>query len=175
MLSKLMNDWGDAEKKQSILIDIELREYFRYIKNEFVEMRELIGKMDMNKNAYYKADARLMQKKEELFKQANLLRWEIPPEEMNKMDKNLLIKNRDYAYSKMMPKVHQKFLYNFNFFKKETQHVHTLKENYGYYTYQLLSEFDRLRNLNGGRHKVHVTTVSSNHSDILADVKIFIL
>jgi hypothetical protein len=127
MLSKLMNDWGDAEKKQSILIDIELREYFRYIKNEFVEMRELIGKMDMNKNAYYKAEARLMQKKEELFKQANLLRWEIPAEEMNKLDKNQLIKNRDYAYSKMMPKVNRGYLNYFitlfNFFRKPNMFI----------------------------------------------------
>ena len=31
MLSKLMNDWGDAERKQALLIDVELKEYFRYI------------------------------------------------------------------------------------------------------------------------------------------------
>ena len=41
MLSKLMKDWGDAERKQSILIDVELKEYFRYIKNEFVEFKEV--------------------------------------------------------------------------------------------------------------------------------------
>ena len=41
MLSKLMNDWGDAEKKQSILVDVELKDYFRYIKNEFVEFKEV--------------------------------------------------------------------------------------------------------------------------------------
>jgi hypothetical protein len=105
MLSKLMNDWGESEKKQSILIDVELKEYFRYIKNEFVELRELIGKMDMNKNAYYKAETRLMQKKEELFKQGNILRWEIPSEDLNKLDKNALLKNKEYAFCKIMPKV----------------------------------------------------------------------
>jgi len=41
MLSKLMNDWGDAEKKQSILIDVELKEYFKYIKHEFIEFKEV--------------------------------------------------------------------------------------------------------------------------------------
>ena len=105
MLSKLMNDWGESEKKQSILIDVELKEYFRYIKNEFVELRELIGKMDMNKNAYYKAETRLIQKKEELFKQGNILRWEIPSEDLNKLDKNALLKNKEYAFCKIMPKV----------------------------------------------------------------------
>jgi len=41
MLSKLMNDWGEAEKKQTNLIDIELKEYFKYIKNEFVAFKDV--------------------------------------------------------------------------------------------------------------------------------------
>ncbi len=42
MLSKLMNDWGEAEKKQAVLIDVELKEYFRYIKNEFVAFKDVL-------------------------------------------------------------------------------------------------------------------------------------
>ena len=41
MISKLMNDWGEAERKQSILIDVELKEYFKYIKNEFVAYKDV--------------------------------------------------------------------------------------------------------------------------------------
>jgi hypothetical protein len=41
MLSKLMNDWGESEKKQSLLIDVELKEYFKYIKNEFVAFKDV--------------------------------------------------------------------------------------------------------------------------------------
>ena len=41
MLSKLMNDWGESEKKQSILIDVELKEYFKYIKNEFISYKDV--------------------------------------------------------------------------------------------------------------------------------------
>ncbi len=59
----------------------------------------------MNKNAYYKAETRLTQKKEDLFKQGNIARWEISPEELKKIDKNELLKNKDYAFSKMMYKV----------------------------------------------------------------------
>ena len=112
----------------------------------------------MNKSAYYKAEARLLLKKEELFKQGNISRWEINPEELKKIDKNELLKNREYAFSKMM--------------YKESAHVHSLKQNYGYYSYQVLFEFDRLRNLNGIRHKSHVVSVSQSHSDILADVNL---
>jgi hypothetical protein len=42
MISKLMNDWGEAERKQSILIDVELKEYFKYIKNEYVAFKDVI-------------------------------------------------------------------------------------------------------------------------------------
>jgi hypothetical protein len=60
----------------------------------------------MHKNAYYKAETRLNLKKEELFKQGNLIRWEISPEEIKKCDKNELMKNKEYAFSKMLVKVY---------------------------------------------------------------------
>jgi hypothetical protein len=41
MLSKLMSDWGDSFRKQAILIDVELKEYFKYMKKEFVEMKDV--------------------------------------------------------------------------------------------------------------------------------------
>ena len=100
-----MNDWGDAERKQALLIDIELKEYFRYIKNEFIAFKDVVAKMEMHKNAYYKAESRLMQKKEELFKQGNIARWELSPEDLKKYDKNELLKNKELAFNKMMQKV----------------------------------------------------------------------
>ena len=41
MLGKLMTDWGDSFRKQSLLIDTELKEYFKYIRNEFVALRDV--------------------------------------------------------------------------------------------------------------------------------------
>jgi hypothetical protein len=41
MLSKLMTDWSDSNQQQSVLIDIELKEYFKYIKNEFIALKEV--------------------------------------------------------------------------------------------------------------------------------------
>ncbi len=60
----------------------------------------------MNRNAFIKADTRLTQKKEELFKNPNISRWDISPEELKKCDKNVLVKNKDYAFSRMMHKVY---------------------------------------------------------------------
>ena len=41
MLCKLMNDWSDSFKKQAILIDVDLKEYFKYIKKEFVSIKDV--------------------------------------------------------------------------------------------------------------------------------------
>jgi hypothetical protein len=41
MLGKLMTDWGDSYRNQSILIDTELKEYFKYIRNEYAAFREV--------------------------------------------------------------------------------------------------------------------------------------
>ncbi len=64
----------------------------------------------MNRHAYYKAETRLTMKKEDLFRQGNIVRWEIPTEELKKVDKYDLLKNKDYAFSKMLVKVSVVFI-----------------------------------------------------------------
>jgi hypothetical protein len=100
-----MNDWGDAEKKESILTEVELKEYFKYIKNEFGALKDLMTKADINKSAFYKAETRLNLKKEELFKHGIIARWDMLPEDLKKYDKNELLRNKELAFSKMMAKV----------------------------------------------------------------------
>jgi hypothetical protein len=41
MLSKLMSDWGEAESKQTVLFKIELKEYFKFIRHEFVAFKDV--------------------------------------------------------------------------------------------------------------------------------------
>ena len=59
----------------------------------------------MNKAAFLKAETRLLSKKEDLFKQPNVSKWDISSEDMKKVDKSLLLKNKDYAFKFMMGKV----------------------------------------------------------------------
>lgn len=65
--------------------------------------------MDMNRSAYYKAETKLSQKKEELFRHGNVSKWEILPEELKNIDKNEISKNKEYAFSKMLGKVNNFF------------------------------------------------------------------
>ena len=41
ILSKVMQNWSEVEKKQMEILNINVREYFRYIKNEYHSMKDL--------------------------------------------------------------------------------------------------------------------------------------
>ena len=112
--------------------------------------------MENNKNAFYKAQEKVTLKKEEIFKAQNLSKMEIPSDEYNKIDKNRLVKDKDYAFSKMLP--------------KESNHLLGLKQNYGFYNSMLFFEYDRIRVLNSTKHKDQFIKVSEKHTDILTDV-----
>jgi hypothetical protein len=87
------------------LIEYELKEYFNYIRKEFISFKDLQSRVDSNKEAYYKSQAKLNLKKEELFKQGNINKWDMNFEDLKKYDKNDFIKNKDLSFSKMLPKV----------------------------------------------------------------------
>ena len=65
----------------------------------------MIGKYDINKAAYFKAESRLVAKKEDLFKNPNLNKWDIAPEDLKQVDKTKLTKDKEYAFKFMMSKV----------------------------------------------------------------------
>ena len=64
-----MQDWSETNKRQKILMNEYIREYFRYIKNEFISLKNLAQKVDNNKSKYTKAFEKLNSMKESLFKQ----------------------------------------------------------------------------------------------------------
>ena len=113
MLSLLTKGWsktiiinlGDSNLKQSSLIEYELKEYFNYIRKEFISFKDIQYKVDTNKEAYYKAESKLKLKKDELFKLGNVTKWDMNFEDLKKYDKSEYLKNKDLSISKMLPKV----------------------------------------------------------------------
>jgi len=59
--------------------------------------------MESNKYAFVKAETKLLQKKDEYFKTGNVPKWELSPEDAKL--KHELIKDKEVAFSKMLPKV----------------------------------------------------------------------
>lgn len=70
---------------------------------------------------------------------------------------NLLAKNKDYSFKYMLP--------------KESENVLGMKKLYGYYSTQLLNDFDRVRNLNAEKHKSQFIKLSEKLSEIITNVR----
>ena len=152
IMSKVMDDWREINKKQKILINEGIREYFRYVKNEFNSIKDLAIKVDNNRLIFMKAFEKLTSLKENVYKQ-DISNWGLNSFDMEL--KSQLLTNKNLAFSKMLP--------------NETKKVDELRHNYGFYLNSLISEFERIRELNGKRHKNHVINFIKNITETLND------
>jgi len=153
ILSKVMQNWSEAEKQQMEILNINVREYFRYIKNEYHSMKELGDRVESNKMIYKKAFDKLYFNKENLFKQQDLTQWGLSQSDLE--NKLMLLKNKELAFSKMLP--------------EETKRVNMFKEFYGSYINSIISEYERIRTLNAKRHKDNITIFIRHLTDCLTD------
>jgi hypothetical protein len=153
ILSKVMQNWSEVEKKQMEILNINVREYFRYIKNEYHSMKDLGDIVESNKMIYKKAFDKLYYNKENLFKQQDLTQWGLSTSDLE--NKLMLLKNKELAFSKMLP--------------EETKRVNMFKEFYGSYLNSIISEYERIRTLNAKRHKDNITIFIRHLTDCLTD------
>ena len=152
-MDKLMDDWSNSIKTQVNLINLNLREFFRYIKNEFKAMKEVANQCDIFRTSFYKAEEKLLSKKEDLYRRQDLLKWELDQSEL--VNKLKLIQDKQYAFSKMLP--------------KETHTVNYLKITYGAYLNSLIHEYQRIRELNGKRYPKQICTFSKSNASVITD------
>ena len=141
-MSKLFKTWSKILKEQNNIVNIDIREHFKFIRKSFVSMKDLANSIDNHKYNYQKTVKNLMNKKEDLFKRGDPTKWELDPK--NKLDFNIIANDKKTAIFKMCP--------------KETSNAINSKEFYGYYLNRALSEYERIRNLNGVLSKEIITT-----------------
>ena len=140
-LKDMFKNYSTLLKKQSCLINVNLREYFKYKKNVFRSMKDLTNIVDNYKLNYYKFKKNLITKKEDLFKKSDVSKWDLGP------NKNIsvvtLLKEKKIALPKML----------FN----ETNAVINMKQIYGYYLNRIISEYERIKKINNFEHKQNVS------------------
>ena len=78
-LNDLFKNWSTALKKDSTVININIREYFKYSKNTLRSMKEMLNTVEIYKQTYYKSKRNLITKKEELFKRSDVSKWDLGP------------------------------------------------------------------------------------------------
>ena len=156
-LNKLMNDWSDIEKKSASILNIQIREHFRYIKNEFYSLEQLVNKVEKNKNTFIKNYDYLIYKKNNLFQSQNIPNWGL---ENNSIDNISLLKNKDLAFSLMLP--------------NETRNVVNDKNLYSFYLNNLTEEYERLKELNGIRNRKLVKSFTKEIINNLASFHVYL-
>ena len=143
IMSKIMDELLVSEKKKISLFDKNIREYFRFVKNEFHALNNLANKVDNYKENYMKANDKLKEDKEKLFKEQDINSWGLNENDLK--HKNVFLKNKELAFSKMMP--------------EETKNVIEMKNIYGAYLNSLIDEYERIRLLNGKKNKENTINI----------------
>ena len=153
-LKDMFKNWSTTLKKECVLLNVNIREYFKYSKNLFRSMKEMLNIVDFHKQAYYKSKRNLITKKEELFKRSDVSKWDLGP------NKNIsivsLLKDKNVALPKM--------LYS------ETKAVNNMKQVYGYYLNRATGEFERIRKLIGLGHKQNISENSKKQITIISEL-----
>ena len=141
-MSTLFKTWSSVLKEQNTIVNIDIREHFKFIRKNFSSLKDLVNSIDTHKYNYQKNVKNLMSKKEDLFKKGDPTKWELDPK--NKLDFSMIANDKKTAIFKMCP--------------KETSNAINLKEFYGYYLNRAISEYERMRNLNGILNKDIITS-----------------
>ena len=152
-MSKLFSKWADCLKKENSLIYIDIREYFKYIRNNYRDMTINIENVENVKNEYYRYEKNLIYKKEDLFKRGDVTKWELDPQE--KANPNSLVDDKLSALFKMCA--------------KDTDKCVQRKIYYGYYLNQIIEEYERIRNFNGNMYKENQINFCRNLAEIISE------
>ena len=137
IMNKITEELLISETKKISFFNNNIREYFRFVKNEFHSLNNLANKVETWKDKYYKAFDKLKQDKEKMFKEQDINSWGLNDNDLK--HKNVFLKNKELAFSKMMV--------------EETNNVLSMKNVYGAYLNSLIDEYERIRIINGKKNK----------------------
>jgi hypothetical protein len=136
-MAQVMDDWANMEKNHVKLINLKIREYFRYIRYEYKTIKDYYNIYDNAKNQYLKSYIKLMDNKERMFREEDIENWGLSNEDMK--NKMILLKNKEYSIERMLP--------------EETKQVNDYRKLYGCYLNSLVDEYKEIQNYNSRRHK----------------------
>ena len=138
LMEFLMQNWGYSELQSTLNIDLEVKEYFKYVNLQYNAINELFDKYESQKNLYYKSKQKLLNKKEELFKKKDINKWELS-------NQNIDLNNKEEVFKFMLPNETKnvdknKFLL-FYFATCLKNEFHILREKIGIQNLEIYKQF----------------------------------
>ena len=133
-----MEDWAKMQKKKINLINVKLREHFRYIRSEYINIKQFYKNVEDSKNNYKKSSQKLTEKKEKLYEEKKIDDLGLKKDDLKKS------KTKEETIEKMLP--------------EETKKVMDKKKIYGCYLNSFIDEYKNIESLNSKRHKEMVVS-----------------
>ena len=152
-MNKLFANWSESLKRHNNIIFIDIREYFKYTKNHFKSMKDLVNYVENYKNTYTKNERYLINKKEDLFKKGDINKWDLNIQDKNNV--NNLIQDKNLIIPKILP--------------KETVNVINMKKIYGFYLNRMIEEYERIKAINSENHKKNLIYACERTVEIYGD------
>ena len=143
VMNKIIEDFVISESKRINIMNTNIREYFRFMKNQFHVLNELASKVENYKEKYNKAMEKLKEDKEKLFKEQDINSWGLNENDLK--HKDIFLKNKELAFNRMMP--------------EESKNVLNIKNVYGVYLNSLIDEYERIRLSNGKKNKANTIKI----------------
>ena len=102
-MSSMFSNFASYLTKQKDVIFINLKEYFKFIKNNYRSMKDFIHKTENLKTTFYKSFKSLKIKKDDLFRKQEVTKWDLDPKDTS-IDRNTIATNKNLALNKMLYK-----------------------------------------------------------------------
>ena len=126
-------NWKRILFNQNEILKCNVKDFFKYISMESNSFDELIEGRENIKNLYLNEHNRLTAKKEKLWENSDITKFEII-DEYNSLDNLLLLRDKNYAFSKMCT--------------RETQMENNLHKQFNYTNWMTNEELAKLINKN---------------------------
>jgi len=131
-----------------------IKDFFKNIRSEFAVFSDIVKFRDDIKQKYNAELLRLNYKKEKLWNGMETSKWEL--NESDKIDRGLLIKDKNYAFVKMC--------------FKETNILNNLQNKLGFYNKMLIYELKRMIQSHIFRYTKEISLFSEEFYPTLTDV-----
>ena len=144
-------------KKQNEFINIDIKESFTFMYNNYGSINELMKRIDSKKKVYSKEEKQLITLKEELFKTRNT-------EEHKKKNAHIDVDKKndigEFDLSTLLP--------------INTQALLDMKKSYGFYLNRFLTEYERMKKLNSIVYKEKIYRCYRNTISVASELSAFV-
>ena len=152
-LGNLFKTWSKILREQNNVVNVDIREHFKFIRKNFSSMKDLGNSVEPIKSNYQKLSKNLIMKKEDLFKKG-----EIQTDPRSKSDYGVANVEKVKVLQSMLP--------------KETGATIISKEIYGLYLNRAINEYERMRDINGILNKEIVVENATKLMNIMSQLHI---